>query len=153
MRYRVALVVAAVIAGSTGCGSSALSPSEAWELGQARARWKTHGPAHYTVEMRRGCFCPPEISDWGRIEVDGDTLVSVMLLDGTVVPTSYWYARPPVPRLFEEIASTRGSWLDHITARYDPDNGIPTKVRFTSRGNVQDAGYVIETRGLVSLDP
>lgn len=153
MRYRVALVVGAVIAGSTGCGSSPLSPSEARELALALARWNTHGPAHYTVEMRRGCFCPPEISGWGRIEVDADTLVSVMLLDGTVVPTSLWYARPPVPRLFEEIASTHGGWLDDITARYDPDNGIPTKVSFTSRGNLPDAGYVIETRNLVSLDP
>ena len=135
------------------CGSGPFSQSEALSLRQAEERWSATAPSHYTLEMRRLCFCGPDVTEWATIEVDHDSLVAVTLLTGDSVPHSAWYARPPVPQLFRDLHNYRPSWLDDVRAEYDTANGYPSRIVFTSDNSVTDAGLIIEARELTPIAP
>ncbi len=150
---RRGVLVLLALAGLPGCGGEAgLAPGEVMALAEAEARWADRGPAHYTLEVRRTCFCAPTSTDWAEIEVDHDTLVRVNLLaTGDSVPRAEWAIRPPVPGLFQEIKTFRSRLLQDVQADYDPATGYPTRMRFTAGGNVGDGNYHVEARHLVSL--
>ncbi len=151
MRLRVLVLLA--LAMLPGCGGEAgLSPGEVMALAEAEVRWADRGPVHYTLEVRRTCFCAPPSTDWAVIEVDHDTLVRVNLLaTGDSVPRADWAIRPPVPGLFEEIKTYRSRLLQDVQADYDPATGYPTRMRFSAGGNVGDGNYHVEARHLVAL--
>ena len=152
---RAALVGLVLLAAELlpACGGEAgLSPGEVMALAEAEARWADRGPVHYTLEVRRTCFCAPPSTDWAEIEVDHDTLVRVTLLaTGDSVPRAEWGIRPPVPRLFEEIRTFHSRLLKDVRADYDPATGYPRRMVFTAGGDVGDANYHVEARHLVAL--
>lgn len=151
MRRGVLVLLAVMV--FPGCGGEAgLSPGEVMALAEAQARWADRGPVHYTLEVRRTCFCAPPATDWAEIEVDHDTLVRVNLLaTGDSVPRAEWAIRPPVPGLFREIRTFRSRLLQDVQADYDPATGYPTRMRFSAGGNVGDGNYHLEARHLVAL--
>jgi hypothetical protein len=144
------LVAGACLAAS--CGPSPFSPAEARTLAEAEARWASHGPSHYTIEMRRLCFCPDEVTQWATVEVRHDTVIAVTLPGGDPVPAAYWSLRPPVPDLFAQLHAPPPDWVRDVTATYDPVVGYPVAMRFESDDSVADADWTIEARNLVSLD-
>jgi hypothetical protein len=137
----------------TGCGNGPFSQTEALTLQQAQARWSALGPEHYTIEMRRLCFCGPDVTDWATIEVDHDTLVRVTQLTGDSLPHASWWARPPVAQIFREIRTYRPGWLKDVRASYDSAAGFPTMVNFTPDDGIIDGGYGYEARALTVLVP
>lgn len=139
-RYRrfVALLALAL----PGCGSI-LSESELRRLAEAESRWEARGFGAYSVEMRRLCFCPPNLTGWARLEVvDGALVRATILESGEVITNSQLQFWPTVEQLFEDIRhADRGSdWVADIEASYDPELGFPTAVSFRSKPEILDAG-------------
>lgn len=146
------MLLAAAVAASAGCGAGPFSPSEARALAAAEARWAAQGPTHYTIEMRRICFCPPEVAEWATVEVRNGEVVAAKLLSGDSVPASLWSQRPPVPDVFAQLHAPPADWVRDVTATYDPVTGYPTAVAFDSKEDIADAGWTLEARNLVPLD-
>ena len=149
MKPRRAWLAAVIVVACRGDGGP-LSSSEARELNAAESLWRARAPSHYTIEMRRLCFCGGDVTEWATVEVSNETVVAQTLLSGAAVPPSLWNSRPAVSRLFTEIRETHGSWLKDIQVAYDPATGYPTRVSYIEQNYIADAGSVFEARNLVA---
>ena len=149
---RTTPIVAAAALALAACGAGPFSPDESRALQQAEARWAATGPSHYTIEMRRLCFCPAEIIDWATVEVRNDSVIATTLLGGGPVPELYWNQRPPVTALFAQLHAPAPDWVRDISARYDPATGYPASIQLTSDNSVADADWTVEARNLIPLD-
>jgi hypothetical protein len=136
------LVPLAVLAAGLSACESPLSSSERLRLAEGEAKWAARGYGDYSIEMRRSCFCLPEVTAWARVEVVSGTVARVILIDsGEIITDSrrtYWST---VEQLFRSLRETdEGDWLDDIRFTLDPVLGYPTEVSWISTPNVQDAG-------------
>lgn len=141
MRLRSLIPLAMIAVGLAAC-QSPLSNSERRLLAEGQAKWAARGYGDYSIEMRRSCFCPPEINEWARVEVMGGTVSRVTLLQSgetiTDARRSYWYT---VEQLFSDLRETdEEDWLEDIEFTLDPVLGYPTEIRWISPDNVLDAG-------------
>lgn len=121
---------------------SPLSSSERRLLAEGQAKWAARGYGDYSIEMRRSCFCVPEVNDWARVEVVAGTVSRVTLLHSGEIITdarrTYWST---VEQLFRSLRETdQDDWLEDIRFTLDPVLGYPTEVSWISTPNVQDAG-------------
>jgi hypothetical protein len=146
------ILLAAAIALTAGCGTGPFSPDESRALQQAEARWATAGLHHYTIEMRRLCFCPVETTEWATVEVRDGAVIAATLLSGEPVPEALWTLRPPVPELFAQLRAPPPDWVRDVAAAYDPVTGLPTEIRFVSDEGIADAGWTLEARDLLPLE-
>jgi len=124
-----------------GC-ESPLSPGELRDLAGAEARWAARNFPGYTIEMRQACFCPPEVTQWARVEVVAGQVNRATLLDsGTdVSPEKLVYFRT-VEDVFRFIRqANQDDWLEDVVADYDPTLGFPTHVDFIPKRGILDAG-------------
>lgn len=122
---------------------SPLSPREFQLLAVAEQRWASRGFADYSIEARSFCFCPPEVSNWVRIEVvDGEVSKATILDTGEVITDTrldYW---DTVEAHFAWVrrANEGGSAADFGVA-FDPLLGFPTGVTWTLRDpDITDGG-------------
>lgn len=145
-------LLAIAIALITGCGASLFSPEESLALQQAEARWEAARPSHYTIEMRRLCFCTLETTEWATVEVRGGAVVATTLLSGEPVPEAQWSVRPSVAELFATLHGPWPVWVADVTVTYDPTTGYPTVVNMSSDEGVADAGWTLEARNLIPLE-
>jgi hypothetical protein len=127
--------------GLPGC-ESPLSSSERRQLAEGEAKWAARGYGDYSIEMRRSCFCAPEVNDWARVEVVAGTVSRVTLLNSGEIITdsrrSYWST---VEQLFSSLREPdEGDWLEDIRFTLDPVLGYPAEISWISTPNVQDAG-------------
>lgn len=141
MRLRSLIPLAMIAVGLAAC-QSPLSNSERRLLAEGQAKWAARGYGDYSIEMRRSCFCPPEINEWARVEVVGGAVSRVTLLQSgetiTDARRSYWLT---VEQLFSDLRETdEEDWLEDIEFTLDPVLGYPTEIRWISPDNVLDAG-------------
>jgi len=121
---------------------SPLSTSERLRLAEGEAKWSARGYRDYSIEMRRSCFCAPEVNGWARVEVVAGAVQRVTLLESGEIITdsrrSYWAT---VEQLFQSLRETEeGDWLEDLAFTLDPLLGYPTEISWISIPNVQDAG-------------
>jgi len=130
-----------------GC-KSPLSPSELRRLAQAEARWEARSFQDYTIEMRQACFCPPEATQWARLEVRGGRIARVVLLDtGAEVPPDKLVYFRTVEHVFASIwQANNADWLEDVVAEYDRLLGFPTQVDFVPEPGILDAGSTFSLR-------
>lgn len=147
------LIPPAILAlGLLAC-ESPLSSSERRLLAEGQARWAARGYGDYSIEMRRSCFCAPEVNDWARVEVVAGTVARVTLIQsGEIITDSrrtYWST---VEQLFSSLReSGEDDWLEDIRFTLDPLLGYPTEINWISTPNVQDAGATQYLRHPVPL--
>ena len=132
----------ALLAIGLGACESPLSNSERHRLAEGEARWAARGYGNYSIEMRRSCFCAPEVNRWARVEVVTGAVQRVTLIEtGEIITDSrrtYWST---VEQLFQSIRETdAGDWLEDIEFTLDPVLGYPAETRWISSQNVLDAG-------------
>lgn len=138
------LIPPAILAlGLTAC-ESPLSSSERRLLAEGQAKWAARGYGDYSIEMRRSCFCAPEVNDWARVEVVGGMVSRVTLLQSGEIITdfrlTYWST---VEQLFSSLRETdEEDWLEDIEFTLDRVLGYPTEIRWISPENVLDAGAI-----------
>jgi hypothetical protein len=141
MRARRLVSLPVLAIGLVAC-ESPLSSSERRLLAEGEAKWAARGFGDYSIEMRRSCFCAPEVNVWARVEVVGGTVVRVTQLEtGEIITDSrrtYW---DTVEELFSTLRETdEADWLEDIEFTLDPVLGYPAEIRWISTPNVQDAG-------------
>ena len=140
-----------LLAGALAC-QSPLSSGELRRLDVSERRWAARGFADYSIETRSACFCPPDLTDWTRIEVIGGQIHRATLLaTGEVITDArlgYWST---VEELFASIrAANRDDYLEDIRVSFDPALGFPTLVEWIPTQEIPDAG---ESRSLRNAQP
>jgi len=143
MRLRPLIPLAILGLGLMAC-ESPLSSSERRLLAEGQAKWAARGYGDYSIEMRRSCFCLPEVTAWARVEVMAGTVARVILIDsGEIITDSrrtYWST---VEQLFSSLRETdEEDWLEDIEFTLDPVLGYPTEIRWIAPDNVLDAGAI-----------
>jgi hypothetical protein len=136
------LIPGAILGICLAACQSPLSSSERLRLAEGEAKWAARGYGDYSIEMRRSCFCAPEVNAWARVEVVAGTVARVTLIDtGEIIIASrrtYWST---VEQLFSSLRETdEGDWLEDIRFILDPVLGYPAEISWISAPNVQDAG-------------
>lgn len=140
----ISLIPLAILAIGLAACESPLSSSERLRLAAGEEKWAARGYRDYSIEMRRSCFCAPEVNDWARVEVVGGTVSRVTLLQsGEIITDSrltYWST---VEQLFSSLRETdEEDWLEDIEFTLDPVLGYPAEIRWISPDNVLDAGAI-----------
>jgi hypothetical protein len=136
--------------------ASLLSGGELAALNRAESQWNARGFGDYVFETRLLCFCPPEITEWNRVEVRGGVITKVELVGSS----------PPVrgnPAWFETIDSTfarlrrnandpgfRETYQD-IAVHFGASLGFPTDITYSERPGIADAGSTRMIRSVLPL--
>jgi hypothetical protein len=147
------LLSAVVLAGSALACESPLSSDDRNALRIAEAKWAGRAFDDYSFEIRRACFCPPVLTEWARVTVQGERVTNVVVLStGEEVPSSEQAFFPTVDQVFTTIQNTAESeWVDRIELEFDLVSGLPTLANFVSKPNIADAGGAYYLRNLVPL--
>ena len=155
------MTVMALSAGAmlTACDSSGIAgPGGVRRLAEAKLLWASRPFTDYTYEIRTSCFCPPEVSQWSRVEVRNGVVVDVDAVDPDpdfpITTLSYWQ---PIDTLFAGIErAIANSGFTSVYARvevtYDSRLGFPTSIDYVSKPNIADAGASISVRNVVPLN-
>lgn len=143
MRLPSLVPLAMLAVGLMAC-ESPLSNSERRLLAEGQAKWAARGYGDYSIEMRRSCFCAPEVNDWAKVEVVGGTVARVTLLhSGETITDSrltYWSS---VEQLFSSLRETdEDDFLEDVEFTLDPVLGYPTEIHWKFPDNVLDAGAI-----------
>ncbi|MEO8478085.1 MAG: DUF6174 domain-containing protein [Gemmatimonadota bacterium] len=145
-----ALLIAITI---MGCSSPTL-PEER-DLRAAQARWDARAFPDYEMDIRIGCFCPPDVAEWSRVRIVGGIVTEVMRLsDSTVLAPNLWTMWQSIDQIFERLRGVHGSDVyAHFTATFDPALGFPREANLVERPNVADAGIAWSIRRVAPLPP
>ena len=154
MRVAVLAALSAVAACES---SSVVGPRDFARLAEAEAQWKARPFADYSYEIRVLCFCPPEITQWTRVTVQGGVVTETESVDPNPIPINnvqYW---DPIDSLFVDLRRTMtdpGSnvYLEAIIATYDPQLGYPTNIEYRAKPNVIDGGSQFSLRNVRPLN-
>ncbi|HEY6926226.1 MAG TPA: DUF6174 domain-containing protein [Steroidobacteraceae bacterium] len=135
------LALLAIAGCLAGC-ESPLSPGELRVLVGAEARWAARNFPDYTIEMRQACFCPPEVTQWARVEVvAGHVNRATLLGSGTdVSPDKLVYFRTAEDVFTFIRQANQDDALEDVVAEYDPTLGFPTQVDFIPKSGLLDSG-------------
>lgn len=152
MRLRSLIPLAILAIGLAAC-ESPLSSSERRLLAEGQAKWATRGYGDYSIEMRRSCFCPPQVNEWARVEVVDGTVSRVTLLNsGEIITDSRRTHWSTVEQLFSGLRETgEGDWFEDIEFTLDPVLGYPSEIRWIAPDNVLDAGATQSLRNPAAL--
>jgi hypothetical protein len=95
-------------------------------LDDAFDTWNAAGVAHYRFWMQLSCFCPPEITAPGLVEVLEGKIVSVVdpMTGGPLSPENYL----TVSGLFDVARRAIDFEVWMFSAAYDPVLGYPTEI-------------------------
>ena len=136
------------------CGGSPFSPEEYREAARALARWEARGFTDYAYEIRSSCFCPPDLTQWARVEVRGGVVTEVRsVATGVVLAESLYSMWSPIDELFTWLLREHDD--DHLVdvrADFDRGLGYPTYISFGYDSSVMDAGATYYLRNVVPLD-
>jgi hypothetical protein len=152
----MALTTSATLA---ACDSSGIAgPGDVRRLSEAKALWASRPFTNYTYEIRTSCFCPPEVTQWARVEVRNGAVVDVDAVDADpafpITTLSYW---TPIDTLFSDIerALSSGGFSSvyaRVDVTYDAQLGFPTSIEYVAKPNIADAGASISVRSVVPLN-
>lgn len=118
-------VIAVVALAALACGEG-LGPNVDYVFN--RGRWEQRGPASYTYEFHRGCFCGGDAIQPVRITVTNGVVTSVVRVeDGQPVPPDQitLYFRITIDSLFDILGEALED-ADAVTVQYHPFWGYPT---------------------------
>lgn len=138
--YTVTLL--GLLAASLVAWESPLSPSELRALAEAEARWGARSFQDYAFEIRRSCFCEPEVTQWARVEVVGGSVNRVVLLEsGAEVAPAQRGRFPTVELVFSSIrAANDDESLEDVIVEFDRQLGFPRRVTFVPKPDILDGG-------------
>lgn len=129
-----------------------MSVDERRSLDRAEARWKDRSFADYSFETRVSCFCPPQITQWTRVTVEGGKVTAAVPLNqDTLYGPPMLELWQPIDSLFAMIkgALRDGSYLKAINVAFDEQWGYPTRIDFISKPEILDAGSTHYVRNLI----
>lgn len=138
--------------------SSIVDASDLRVAAAAEARWKARPFADYSYEVRVLCFCPPQITEWTRVTVQGGVVTSAEAIDpdpnAPIDDLRYWV---PIDSLFADLRLTMTdralrTYLEAIVVEYDPELGYPTSIEYRAKSNVIDGGSQFLLRNVLPLD-
>lgn len=95
-----------------------------------RGRWEQRGPASYSYEFQRGCFCGGDALQRVRISVTNGVVTGVVRVDdGQPIPPDQitQYFRISIDSLFDILGDALED-ADVVTVQYHPFWGYPTAV-------------------------
>ena len=101
------------------------------ELSANRRKWDLAGPADYTYEFRRICYCLLEAVQAVRITVrDGAVESVVSASSGDPIPPDDVddHFRVTIDSLFALVAAAAGGEADEVRVTYDPVLGYPREI-------------------------
>ncbi|WP_150910724.1 DUF6174 domain-containing protein [Marinobacter halotolerans] len=140
------LVLAVTVAVLVGCGSSApradgqvadVKPPE--NLDDARQLWRQSGVAHYVVTAQQTCFCPRELVQPIRLEVENGRVVAMEGLNQPLNHLSQADARRmTVEGLFEFIQKAVDRQAHKLDVSYDSEFGFPTHIDYDGHPMMAD---------------
>ena len=118
-------------------------------LDDALDRWNAAGVAHYRFWMQLSCFCPPETTAPGLVEVLEGEIVSVVdpNTGGSLAPENYL----TVPGLFDVAQGAIDFEVWQLSAAYDPVLGYPTEISTDAAEFLADDEMVYAASDLVDL--
>lgn len=146
------LLIACLALVQGGCTSS-VGPLSLKQLAQAESRWKSRNIQSYDYEMRTGCFCPPEVTEWAVVEVRNGQIVSARSLTGIPLTGFALTSRKTVEQLFKAARPPYEDWVGSVDFDFDAELGYPLRVNLSSKPNIADAGAVYEARNLKPISP
>jgi hypothetical protein len=114
-----------VVLGGLACDSP-LSLIELRVIGQAQSRWEARGFADYQFEIRRSCFCAPEVTQWTRVTVRNG---------------------------FDLASAGDQPALGDVSVTFEPALGYPTRVHWKAAEGVLDGGLLDELRNAQATPP
>lgn len=145
MAFRT-LVLAATMAVLVGCGSSSpradgqvadVKPPE--NLHDARQLWQHSGVEHYRVTAQQTCFCPRELVQPIRLEVENGSVVAMEGLNQPLKHLSQADARRlTVEGLFEFIQKARDRQAHKLEVSYHSKFGFPTLIDYDGHPMMAD---------------
>lgn len=141
---RLALASAMVLL--VGCGSAASSggskspsvtPPD--NLEDARKLWQQRGVGTYAITAQMTCYCPPDLVQPIRLEVEAGTLVSWKGLDRPLENlTSNDAQRLTVEGLFEFIDKAQRREAHKLEVSYDRQYGFPKRIDYDGHPMIAD---------------
>jgi hypothetical protein len=144
-------LVVGLLIGFAGCRT--LFDSEEQERADAQRQWQRSNIRSYSFEMRRGCFCPPEITEWARVTVQNGVIIGVTSLTGTALSGIARDSRLTVDQLFAAVKRPYPEWVAHVDFTFDAVYGYPLRLHLESKPDILDAGLVYEARNLQPFIP
>ena len=141
------VIVASLLA---ACESSPVSTGEALALHNAEERWAARAVQSYSFETRTSCFCDPILLRWAQVDVVGNSITRVILLDSaTEVPLPERSYFPTVARLFALIHEARRTdYINDVVMEFDPEFGYPTYINVITDESIADGGSAHWARNL-----
>lgn len=130
-----------------GCGSNAVSGADDNEasakppanLEEARQLWRESGVGSYTVTAQMTCYCPQELVQPIRLEVEQGTVVSSK---GLELPldnlTEEGAQRLTVEGLFRFIEEAERKEVETLEVSYDSNYGFPTFINYDGHAMIAD---------------
>ena len=140
MRYPRRLAVFLLLA-TAGCAMLGIDPleDERAALRAARNRWADSRPAEYSFTLRRGCFCPQELSAPVRIRVRGDSVLERRYVEGgAAVAPIYAQFFGSMDRQFDVIEEAIRRDAHRLTTSYDRTLGYLTSAAIDYLENAVD---------------
>ena len=135
------------------CGAEGgpLDPVEQAELAAAERRWAARSFRDYSFELRRFCSCPADWRVWSVVQVRGDTVTDVRLIDAaSSLPFHQLGEWPTIDSLFARIRElARHEVIVALSVSFDSQLGFPTVIDFD--GNLPDVSGRYEARNVLPL--
>jgi Family of unknown function (DUF6174) len=149
MAERGGVVLAIALAAFPACDLMGNKDAEERaRLLHARARWHAAGISDYSYEMRKLCFCPPEVVGPFAITVRGGAVASVVYVStgAAVVPVAERH--PTVDGLFAVVEATLERNPDRLTIDYDSELGYPRRIEVDTIVRAADDEVTYEATSL-----
>ena len=163
---RIALPLLLVLACATGCEVKEKTPDYAQlaeDLTFHRQLWEDQHVASYVGRLQQTCDCPAVITQPVRMQVEGNTVVSVANAEtGAPVDSLLWIYFPPINQLFNIIGVEIESRVDRLDVVYHAELGYPTSIFIDPLGGtsgdemryaVEVESYTITTARLLRSAP
>jgi len=112
-----------------GCSDQGPGDEFLQHVERARARWNATRLDRYTFDLYRICECTPDMAGPVTVSVEGLDAIAWTYRDGGAVAADLQPSFPSVDGLLDMIedAIRQGAW--EVTARYDPETGVPVEFR------------------------
>jgi hypothetical protein len=136
MRPVTRLVLGCALGAAAACGD----PSGPSALRSHLEEWRERGPAQYTFQFQRSCFCIPTATAAVFITVNAGQVVSVVREDGQPLSDADAQAffRITIDSLFGIIGHALDQDAAHLQVTYDPRLGYPTHIAIDYDAHVVD---------------
>ncbi len=141
---------------TTGCGIIDSEDSRMKELQHHRRVWEAESIDEYSFDFRAGCNCSSRFHEWVTVQVDDDSIESVVLREeGVAIEHESIDRWLTVAEMFAQIESTLRNKPEVFEAQYDTALGHPTLFQKDGSRQASDDEYffVVEDLSVISRLP